>query len=213
MRAALADLLADRANVTVVPADILKVEPADLLDMPADVRGLRPDYKVVANLPYHITSAVLRHVLEARVVPERAIVMVQKEVADRILAAPGDMSVLAVAVQFYAHPSRVADVPAGAFYPVPKVASAVLRLDVHPEPPVDVADVAAFFRVVRAGFGHRRKQLKNSLAAGLGLPVDRVVGTLVAAGVDPIRRAETLRLDEWAAVVKVLAASPAGQSS
>ncbi|MCE7939513.1 MAG: 16S rRNA (adenine(1518)-N(6)/adenine(1519)-N(6))-dimethyltransferase RsmA, partial [Chloroflexi bacterium CFX6] len=202
MRAVLADVLAGLPNVAIVPADILAVEPADVLGLGADAVGRCPGYKVVANLPYHITSAVLRHVLEARVVPERAVVMVQKEVADRILAGPGDMSILAVAVQLYARPSRVSVVPAGAFYPPPKVDSAVLRLDVYPSPPVDVGDVDVFFRVVRAGFGQKRKQLRNSLAGGLGLPAEVAGALLRQAGIDPSRRAETLTLEAWAALAR-----------
>ncbi len=208
MRAVLADVLAGFSNVAVVPADILAVEPADVLGFEADAAGRRPGYKVVANLPYHITSAVLRHILEARVTPERAVVMVQKEVADRIMAGPGDMSILAVAVQLYARPSRVGIVPAGAFHPAPKVDSAVLRLDVHPVPPVEIDDVDAFFRVVRAGFGQKRKQLRNSLAGGLGIAAAAADGALRRAGIDPARRAETLSLDEWAALARVVWEAP-----
>jgi 16S rRNA (adenine1518-N6/adenine1519-N6)-dimethyltransferase len=214
MLAVLEDLFGGRANVSIVAADILRADPAAILGLPADARGRRVGYKVVANLPYNITSAVLRHLLEARVVPERAVVMVQKEVADRILATPGDMSILAVAVQFYAQPSRVSIVPAGAFYPAPKVDSAVLRLDVYAAPPVDVDDVGAFFRVVRAGFSQKRKQIKNSLAAGLQLPADAVVAALTAAGIEPSRRAETLGLAEWAALLRAIAiAAPLDRGS
>jgi 16S rRNA (adenine1518-N6/adenine1519-N6)-dimethyltransferase len=107
------------------------------------------------------------------------------------------MSLLAVSVQFYARPEIVARIPAGAFVPAPKVDSAILRLRPWPAPPVDVPDVSTFFDVVRAGFGQRRKQLRNSLRAGLSLPEEQVEGMLVAAGVDPTRRAETLSLEEW----------------
>jgi 16S rRNA (adenine1518-N6/adenine1519-N6)-dimethyltransferase len=160
----------------------------------------------VANLPYYITSAVLRHVLEAAARPEIAVVTVQREVADRILASPGEMSILAVAIQFYAVPRRVTTIPARAFHPAPKVDSAVLRLDVRDGPPVDLVghDSRDYFRVVRAGFGQKRKQLKNSLSAGLALPSDAVVWALETAGIDPRRRAETLSLDEWAALLRAL---------
>lgn len=204
MRAVLADVLAGRHNVEVVAADVLDVEPADLLGLGPGAAGRQDGYKVVANLPYHITSAVLRHLLEARVRPEIAVVMVQREVADRILAEPGRMSILAVAVQLYARPSRVATVLAGAFYPRPKVDSAVVRLDVYPEPRVAVADAAPFFRVVRAGFGQKRKQLKNSLAAGLRLGASDAAAALAAAGIEATRRAETLAIEEWAVLARVV---------
>jgi 16S rRNA (adenine1518-N6/adenine1519-N6)-dimethyltransferase len=110
-----------------------------------------------------------------------------------------------VAVQFFAQPSLVCRVPAGAFVPPPAVGSAVVRLDIHPAPPVPVDDVATFFEVVRAGFGQKRKQLRNSLAAGLGLPADDAAQALAAAGIDPRRRAETLSLPEWSALAGALA--------
>jgi 16S rRNA (adenine1518-N6/adenine1519-N6)-dimethyltransferase len=162
---------------------------------------------VVANLPYYITSAVLRHVLEARVKPARVVVMVQKEVADRIVAPPGQLSTLAVAVAYFARATVVARVPASAFYPAPKVNSAILRLDVHSAPPVNPPSEAAFFRVVRAGFSQRRKQLRNSLASGLALDPREVVRAMAEAGVSPDRRAQTLSLEEWAALSRSLAKS------
>lgn len=203
MRRVLADVLAPCTNVDLVAADILDVAPGDLLEGLDPTEAGRP-YKVVANLPYNITSAVLRHLLEARHPPVRAVVMVQREVAERILAEPGDMSILAVAVQFYATASSVTDVPAQAFYPRPKVQSRVLRLDVRPEPAVPVGDPAAFFRTVRAGFGQKRKQLKNSLAAGLDIGTAEAVVALEAAGIDPTRRAQTLDLTEWARLTAAL---------
>lgn len=232
MREILTDRLGRLANLSIVAADILAVDPVALLEADAasgalgDAAGhavvdartaaateagapalaqahfglLRGHYKVVANLPYYITSAVLRRLLEARERPTRAVVMVQKEVADRITAAPGDMSILAVAIQLHAAVQRMAIVPPGAFHPPPKVSSAVLRLDLHAAPPVPVDDVRAFFKVVRAGFGQRRKQLKNSVAAGLHVADEQAVAALVRAGVDPSRRAQTLTLAEWAAL-------------
>lgn len=166
---------------------------------------LRPHYKVVANLPYYITSAVLRRLLEARERPVRAVVMVQKEVADRITAAPGNLSVLAVAIQLHAAVRRVAVVPPGAFHPPPKVESAVLCLDLDERPPAPVDDIGSFFRVVRAGFGQKRKQLKNSLAAGLDVTDADAVTALADAGIDPTRRAQTLTLHEWAALTQACA--------
>ncbi len=159
-------------------------------------------YTVVANLPYYITSAAIRHVQEAHPPPQRIVLTVQREVAERIVAAPGELSLLAVSVQFYGRPRIVARIPAGAFVPPPKVDSAVVRIDTHPAAPVEVADVEAFFRVVRAGFGQKRKQIKNSLAAGLGLPGGEAAAALARAGIDPQRRAQTLSLAEWAGLTR-----------
>ena len=192
MVAALRDELAGCRNVEVVQGDILALDPGALVG--------RGAYKVVANLPYYITSAAIRHLLEAQPPPSLLVLTVQREVAERITAAPGDMSLLSVSVQFYGRPRRVARIPAGAFYPPPKVESAVVRIDVYPEPPIRVDDVRHFFDVVRAGFSQRRKQLRNALAAGLGLPAEQVAATLRQAGIDPRRRAETLSLEEWSAI-------------
>jgi 16S rRNA (adenine1518-N6/adenine1519-N6)-dimethyltransferase len=153
---------------------------------------------VVANLPYYITSPVLRHFLEASVKPEVMVVMVQKEVAEAIAAGPGQRSLLSIGVQFYGKPGIVSYVPASSFYPPPEVDSAILRIDVYPEPPVDVADGQGFFELVRAGFAAARKQVINSLAKGTGLPRDDVRVLLETAGIDPQRRAETFTLEEWA---------------
>ena len=130
---------------------------------------LRP-YKVVANLPYYITSPVLRHFLEASVKPEIMVVMVQKEVAEAIVAEAGQRSVLSISVQFYGKPSIVTYVPAASFFPPPEVDSAVVKIDVYPRPPVAVDNVEGFFKLVRAGFTAARKQVANSLSQGLGLP-------------------------------------------
>ncbi|MFN2165281.1 MAG: ribosomal RNA small subunit methyltransferase A, partial [Anaerolineae bacterium] len=164
-------------------------------------------YKVVGNLPYYITSAVLRHFLEGRPQPVLVVVTVQREVAERIVAEPGDMSLLAVSVQFYGRPRIVGRIPAGSFYPPPQVDSAVVRIDVEAEPQVDLDEgvsEAAFFRAVRAGFSQRRKTLRNSLSGGLGLDPGLVEERLRGAGVDPRRRAETLSLPEWAVIARSL---------
>ena len=199
MRRVLAETLADRANVVVVDADILRVDPHRLVSDAAGVAAA-DTFKVVANLPYNITSAALRHVLEAQTKPSLAVVMVQREVAERITAMPGALSILGVSVQFYARPTYIATVPAAAFYPRPKVDSAIVRLDVPTEPPVSVPDAGPFFRVVRAGFGQKRKQLRNSLASGLAVAPATAAAVLTTAGIDPARRAETLSLGEWASL-------------
>jgi 16S rRNA (adenine1518-N6/adenine1519-N6)-dimethyltransferase len=194
----LSQTLDDFPNVEIVQGDILEMEPAG----PGGLSGLSPNYKVVANLPYYITSAVLRHLLTAKVKPQLIVVTVQREVAQRMIASPGQMGLLSVSVQFYGRPRIVARIPAGAFYPVPKVNSAVVRIDLDESPTVAVADVDRFFEVVRAGFGQKRKQLRNALAQGLSLPASTVVEALRRAGVDEKRRAQTLSLEEWTRVTQ-----------
>jgi len=201
----LRSVLADFDNVTLIQGDILALDPAALISA-ANLQSPipNPQYKVVANLPYYITSAVLRHLLEASLRPQRMVVTVQREVAERIVAKPGQMSLLAVSVQFYGRPRLLFRIKAGSFYPAPGVESAVVRVDLHATPPVPVEDTAAFFRVVRAGFAQRRKQLRNGLAAGLGRPSEEVAAKLREAGVDPRRRAQTLSIEEWVRVARVL---------
>ena len=162
-----------------------------------------PPYKIVANIPYSITSAVLRRFLESGSRPTRMVVMVQREVAERVAARPGHMSLLSVSVQLYAVPQIVRQVPARSFYPVPEVDSAVLRLDVRSQPAVEVAP-ERFFRTVTAGFSQKRKQLHNSLAGGLGIPSPAATALLAGAGIDPARRAETLSLEEWARLAQAV---------
>jgi 16S rRNA (adenine1518-N6/adenine1519-N6)-dimethyltransferase len=192
LAALLKKTLASFNNVTIVNDDVLNIEPEELLK-----RQKGPLYKVVANLPYYITSPVLRHFLTASVKPQAMIVMVQKEVAGAIAAGPGDMSLLSVSVQFYGKPEIVSHVPARSFYPVPEVDSAVLRISLYPEPAVAV-DEGGFFELVRAGFAAPRKQFANSLSQGLGLPKEAVLPFLEKAEIDWQRRAETLSLEEWA---------------
>ncbi len=183
-------------QVEIVRGDILELNPAELLGPETH------DYKVVANLPYYITSAVLRHLLEAELKPGLMVVTVQREVAQRLVATPGQMSLLAISVQFYGRPRLVARIPAGSFYPAPKVDSAVVRIDLHPRPLLPAHEAARFFEVVRAGFAQRRKQLRNALAGGLSLPADRVAVALERAAVDSRRRAQTLSLEEWERVYR-----------
>ena len=188
----------------MVDFDNVELINGDVLEIPLNSLPLSPDYKVVANLPFYITSAVLRHFLEGDPPPVRIVVTVQHEVAQRIVAQPGDMSLLAVSVQFYGRPRIVGRLKAGAFYPQSGVDAAVVRIDRHPVPPVDASDAAKFFTVVKTGFAQRRKQLRNSLTAGLCCPQAEVVAALETAGVDPRRRPETLSLQEWAAITNRL---------
>ena len=193
--------LASAESVTVINKDILKVAPVALLEEQKARLPLKKDnsvsYKVVANLPYYITSPVLRHFLEASVKPRLMVVMVQKEVAEAIVAEPGRMSLLSISVQFYGEPEIVSHVPARCFYPSPEVDSAILKINVYPRPVIDVKDTDGFFKMVRAGFTAPRKQLANSLAQGLKLPKAEVLPLLEEAGIMYKRRAETLSLEEW----------------
>jgi 16S rRNA (adenine1518-N6/adenine1519-N6)-dimethyltransferase len=194
----LQERFASYPHVSFVHADVLEIAPGDLA-------GGRP-YKLVANLPYYITSAILRHFLEAEQKPESLTVMVQREVAERMVARPPDMSLLSVSVQFYGMPSVVFRVPPGAFKPPPKVDSAVVHIHTFKpgEDPFDVPDEKEFFKVAHAGFGQKRKQLGNTLATGLDLPKDQVITRLLEAGIDPSRRAETLSLQDWAALTRAI---------
>lgn len=208
----LESVLAAFDNVTLIQGDILALNPATIMSSVTDrspTSNLQPptpnpQYKVVANLPYYITSAILRHLLEADLKPQRLVVTVQREVAERIVADPGQMSLLAVSVQTYGHPQLLFRIKPGSFYPPPGVESAVVRVDVHATPPVPAEDMDAFFRVVRAGFFQRRKQLRNTLAAGLRRPSQEVAARLQEAGIDPRRRAQALSLEEWARVTHAM---------
>jgi len=193
LAALLKQTLASFNNVIIINDDVLKIEPGALLNQ----QKVRFPYKVVANLPYYITSPVLRHFLEASAKPQMMIVMVQKEVAEAIVAKPGEMSLLSVSIQFYGEPRIISYVPAQCFYPAPEVDSAILRIDLYPQPTVAV-DEAGFFKLVRGGFTAPRKQIANSLAQGLGLPKAEVLPLLETANIVPQRRAETLTLGEWA---------------
>jgi 16S rRNA (adenine1518-N6/adenine1519-N6)-dimethyltransferase len=197
LAALLKKTLASFKNVTIVNDDVLNIEPEEMLK-----RQKSPLYKVVANLPYYITSPVLRHFLTASAKPGVMVVMVQQEVAEAIAAQPGDMSLLSVSVQFYGRPEIVRRVPAQAFYPAPEVGSALLRIELYPEPAV-VVDEGGFFELVRAGFSAPRKQIGNSLSQGLGLPKEGVLPLLEKAEIDWQRRAETLTLEEWARLWRV----------
>ncbi len=209
----LQDTLAAYPQVEIVHGDILQLDPSVLIDRPSGDPITQPrragrrqprSYKVVANLPYHITSAVIRHLLEASLRPSLLVLTMQLEVAQRLIAGPGDLSLLAVSVQFYGKPSLVTRVPAGSFRPTPKVDSAVVRIEVYPQPPAPVNDVDHFFAVVKAGFGQKRKQLRNALRSGLSQPAPIIDAALAQANIDPRRRAETLTLQEWAALAEAL---------
>ncbi|SIS85115.1 MULTISPECIES: 16S rRNA (adenine(1518)-N(6)/adenine(1519)-N(6))-dimethyltransferase RsmA [Alicyclobacillus] len=196
LRPVLEDVLAPCANVRVCYADCLKVRLEAVL-----APDLAPGDRLVfaANLPYYVTTPILFQVLESGLPVSRAVVMVQKEVADRMVAPPGgkDYGVLSVGVQYRGAVERLFNVPPSAFLPQPGVDSAVVLIDCEKRPPLRAADEATFFRVVRAAFGTRRKTLENALAAGLHMPKEAVRDKIVAAGIDPGARAERLSIAEF----------------
>mgnify|MGYP000997480833 CR=1 FL=1 len=189
MLAPLNEALAKFDNVQVVEGDILDLQPDELMR--------KRDYVVVANIPYYISSAIIRHLMEAETRPRRVILTVQKEVAERVLARDGKMSLLSLSVQVFGRVSLTSIIPAGSFLPAPDVDSAVLKVELYPEPLVPLGQLKAFFKLAHAGFGQKRKTLRNSLSAGLALPSQAAGQLLLSAGVDPQRRAETLSIEEW----------------
>lgn len=188
----LREVVAGFSNVQLVAQDILQINLRQVFaeDEP---------YCVVANIPYYITSAVIRRLMEGTPKPRHLTLTVQLEVAQRICAKAGEMSLLALSVQLYGSPLIAARIPRHAFYPVPQVDSAVLHVELYPRP--RLAETEVFFRLAKAGFQQKRKTLRNSLAGGLGMKTADVNAILTLAGIDPFRRAETLTLDEWQTLV------------
>lgn len=188
---------ADVRNVYFVFQDVLKT------DVPGLVGG--NEFVVVANVPYYITTQILEHLLDNQPRPKRLVITMQYEVAQRICAQPGDMTILAVSVQYFGKPTLVSKINPAVFWPRPGVDSAILRVDTYDTPAVPAPSDRIFFRVVRAGFSQKRKQLRNSIAGGLGLKSAQAKAYLDAAGIDATRRAETLTLEEWSALSFVIA--------
>ena len=182
-------ILSPYPNARLIHGDILKLSLKNLIT--------EKDYLVVANIPYYITSAVIRHLLENEPKPRRIVLTVQKEVAQRICAAPGDMSLLALSVQVYGRPHIAAHIPADAFFPAPKVDSAVLIVDIHIYPLIKPELLDRFFKLIKAGFSQKRKTLRNSLSSGLRISPADAAALLTRANIDPRRRAETLSIEEW----------------
>lgn len=191
--------LASYDNVRIIHGDVLK------LDVPT-IMNHKP-FKVVANLPYYITTPIIMSLLESKLPIERLVVMVQKEVALRMVAKPGtkDYGALSVAVQYYTEPDIVLDVPPKSFLPAPAVTSSVIRCVLRDKPPVDVIDEKLFFRVVKAGFAQRRKTFSNTMKT-TGLTRDRIEELLAKANIDGQRRGETFTLQEFADVANAWAA-------
>jgi 16S rRNA (adenine1518-N6/adenine1519-N6)-dimethyltransferase len=193
--------LAGFTNVLIVHDDALEIDFARLIRREAQVQTETGDeIRVVANLPYYITSAVIRRILESEVCFASIILTMQFEVAQRIVAGPGEMSLLAVSVQFYGRPELLWRIPPSAFYPQPDVDSAVLRITPFTQPRPVNRDL--FFKWVKAAFSQPRKQLRNTLSAGLGIGKAQVEEILLACGIDPGRRAESLGMNEWIRLVQ-----------
>lgn len=186
---ALQNVTSSYQNINIVHGDILELSPEELIQT--------PNYIVVANIPYYITSAIIRHLLENKHKPRRIVLTIQKEVASRICAEPGDMSLLALSVQIYGKPRIAKRIPAGAFFPAPKVDSAVLTIDIYPTPQISPELLNTFFKLIKAGFSQKRKTLRNSLSSGLHISPQIAEKLLKSANIDARRRAETLSIDEW----------------
>ncbi len=194
---ALNEVVGDLPGVLVIQGNILE----------QDLEALVGDgpYCVVANIPYNITSMLIRRLLEAPQSPERLVLTVQREVAERIVATPGQMSLMALSVQLYGAARIMARIPAGSFFPQPKVDSAVLRVDLHAEALISFESIPIFFRLARFGFQQKRKQLRNALSSGLGIAAQQVATLLEKAEIPPRARAQELSLDDWARLVEAFA--------
>lgn len=194
----LEDTLSQYDNIDIVNDDIMKTDLAALIDS----RRTEGSVRIIGNLPYYITTPILMKLLEEDVPAESFTIMMQKEVADRIMAAPGNRTygALTAAVSYYCSAERIAEAPKEIFLPQPKVDSSVIRLDKRKERPVDTINEDVFFEVIRSGFGQRRKTLQNSLTGTRGISKDEAGIVLDAAGIERSRRAETLELKEFAAV-------------
>ncbi len=185
-------------NVEIIQGDILALDLGKLIS---------GEYKVIANIPYYISTAVTRFLTESNNPPGNMILTLQKEVAERMCQNPGNFSLLALSVQIFGEPKIALYIPAGAFYPKPEVDSAVIRIDRHLNPVVPDNILPLLFRLARAGFSQKRKTLRNSLAGGMHWSTDLTQGLLIKAGIEPIRRAEELGIDEWVRLSMVVTES------
>jgi len=179
----------------------LQVHHKDILEVNIDELLGGESYLAVANVPYYITSAIFRHLLGASNQPSRIIFTIQKEVAERICELDGTSSLLSLSIRVYGKPQILFEIPAEAFDPQPKVDSAVLRVDLYSEPLIPREKLEDFFRITKAGFSQKRKTIKNSLSGGLARKPSEVDKWLQSAEIDPNRRAETLQIPEWRALI------------
>lgn len=198
----LSETLQEYDNIRVINQDILKTDLNEIIDAERDAGSFAGGVKIIGNLPYYITTPIIMGILEKGVAADSITIMMQKEVADRIKAKPGGKiyGAISVAVQYYCTVTQVASVPKEIFIPRPKVDSAVLKLCIREKRPVELIDERIFFACIKAGFGQRRKTLLNSLTGVNGLSRDDIKSVLGQAGIDPVRRAETLNIEEFAAI-------------
>lgn len=195
--------LAGYEHLHVLAADILDFEPIELLEE----AGVEPPYIAVGNLPYYITQPIVRRLLESEPAPTRIVVLVQREVAQRMVGGPGRESLLSLSVKVYGEPRLLFDVPASAFWPPPKVQSAVVEIARLPRPAVDLPpeELSRFFHVLRAGFAQPRKQIHNVFPEELGLEPGQVREVIESVGIDPIARAQHLALADWERLYRAFA--------
>jgi 16S rRNA (adenine1518-N6/adenine1519-N6)-dimethyltransferase len=200
-----ARLTPEHPGLQVIAADILQFEPVELL---AEA-GTQPPYVAVGNLPYYITQPIVRMLLETAVPPDRIVVLVQREVALRMVGGPGRESLLSMSIKLYGEPKLLFDVPATAFWPPPKVRSAVVSIDrfAQPELGLQPGEIAAFFMLVRAGFAQPRKQLHNILVDESGYERGAIVAVLEEAGIDPVARPQHLALEDWGRLFRAFIAA------
>lgn len=191
----LQEVLVECENVRIIQGNILELTPEKIFE--------KPDYIVVANIPYYITSALLRHLLESSLKPRRMVLTIQSEVAERICARSGKMSLLALSVQVYGEPNIAERIPAECFYPVPEVDSSVLVVELYPEPIISAHELDTFFTLAHAGFHQKRKTLRNALSSRLPITPEQTSQLLMEADINPQRRAETLTLVEWSKLTGV----------
>jgi 16S rRNA (adenine1518-N6/adenine1519-N6)-dimethyltransferase len=190
-------------NLEVLPSNILKLDSHYIYDRYktwSKIKSGKTNYKLVSNLPYYITSAILKLFLETDLPPDEIVVMMQKEVAARIVAEPGELSVLGISVQFYGKPEIIAQVPKTSFWPKPEVDSAIVKITPFKKTPFEIDNIKLFFRIVKAGFGEKRKQLHNSLSGGLWLDDEIVQTALTEIKIEPQTRPQDLSLEQWAKV-------------
>lgn len=198
----LEETLSDYDNVEVINRDILKTDLNEIIEKERKAGSFSGDVKIIGNLPYYITTPIIMNILENAVEAESITIMMQKEVADRIKSGPGSKiyGAISVAVQYYCDVKQIAQVPKEVFVPRPKVDSAVLKLTLRKEKQVELIEEKSLFECIKGGFGQRRKTLLNSLAGVRGLAKEDIRSVLEEVGIDPVRRAETLSIEEFASI-------------